>query len=150
MGAGAVKYRDAAAGGTALVAAAAAVIVPVGPAMPRPSAPPIVSRAVQLVVDGASVLNIPINLFAAIVNIPGTEVQALNTLAGSLFFAGPWFAASATNIWGEDPGDPGHFMSLIDVLIPVKEISGLDSPEIDPVANGVATLADLAGFEPAF
>lgn len=128
--------------GAALAATGLIVAAPVTAVAPGQPGSPAVDRAVQLVADGDSILNIPFNLFQAIVNIPATEVQALNVLAGSLFFTGPWLTASATNIWGEDPGDPGHFMALADLLIPFKAISGLGAPEIDPeaAANGTAGL----------
>ena len=55
---------------------------------------------------------------------------------------------SATNIWGIDPGDLGHYMGVLDLLIPFPQISGLDQPEIDPTAdaNGTAGLAQQIGL----
>lgn len=125
--------------GVTFAAASLLAVSSTAPPANWPSGTPVAGPAVRLTADGDSVLNIPFNLFQQIVNIPNTEVEALNTLAASLFFTGPWFAASATNIWGEDPGDPGHFMALVDILIPFKEISGLGSPEIDPVAAAAGT-----------
>lgn len=91
----------------------------------------------------ASLLNVPFNLFQGLVNIPYNEVEATNVLSNSFFFTGNWFTPSATNIWGEDPGDPGHFMAIMDFLFPfAPQISGLYQPEIDPdaLANGTAGL----------
>lgn len=127
--------------GAALLAAGLVAATPGAPVAVQNSAADMVERAVRLVADG-SLLNVPFNLFQDIVNIPSTEVEALNVSASSLFFTGNWWSPSATNIWGEDPGDPGHFMGLTNLLIPFPEISGLGSPEIDPVAdaNGTAGL----------
>jgi hypothetical protein len=117
---------------------------------------PLASRTSQLptrsmdvrLVDADSVLNVPINLFDDILNIPSTEVQGFDVLGDSLLFSGDWWVPSATNLWGTDPGDLGHYMGLLDVLIPFKEISGLDQPEIDPTADadGTAGLAQQIGL----
>lgn len=99
---------------------AAALVTPV-PTLPRMTA---VERELLLVSGADSLLNVPFNLFQDFVNIPNTEVGALQQLGDSLIFSGPWWTASATNIWGEDPGDPGHFMSVVDMALPFKELSG--------------------------
>lgn len=103
---------------------AVAPITPVAPWVPDRST---VERSIQLAADG-SLLNVPFNLFQALVNIPANEIQAIQNLGDSLFFSGTWLAASGTNIWGEDPGDPGHFMSVIEMLVPFREISGQGEP----------------------
>lgn len=133
------RYLGAVAALAAVGIVAVTPITSVSPVIPRPAATPVGTAAVRLVAEGDSLLNIPFNLFQAIANIPSTEVEALNTHANSLFFTGSWFAASATDLWGEDPGDPGHFTSLINLLIPFKQISGLGAPEIDPVADAAGT-----------
>ncbi|MGA8332570.1 MAG: hypothetical protein WB777_25295 [Mycobacterium sp.] len=117
---------------------------------------PVVARQVPLavrqmetrLVDADSVLNIPVNLFDDILNIPSTEVGGFNVLGDSLLFSGDWWVPSATNLWGTDPGDLGHYMGLLDVLIPFKEISGLGQPEVDPTldASGLAGLAQQIGL----
>jgi hypothetical protein len=89
------------------------------------------SRSVETNLVDSSIFNIPFNLFQDIVNIPYNEVGALNTLADSEFFTGNWFVVSATNLWGVDPGDPSHFMSVADFLFPFQELSGLGQPETD-------------------
>jgi hypothetical protein len=126
-----------------VVAAASAVaIAPVAPVAPWAPGLTAAERAVQLAAE-ASILNIPFNLFQDLVNIPYNEVQATNILSNSFFFTGNWFTPSATNIWGEDPGDPGHFMAVMDYLFPfAPQVSGLYDPEIDPeaLANGTAGL----------
>jgi hypothetical protein len=102
-------------------------IAPVAPVTPWGPGLTAAQRAVQLTAEG-SLLNVPLNLFQAIVNIPHNEIDALQGLGNSLFFSGTWFAASGTNIWGEDPGDPGHFMSVINMALPFPGLTGQDDP----------------------
>jgi hypothetical protein len=88
--------------------------------------------------------DVPINLFDDVANIPYNEIQGIDVFGNSLLFSGDWWVPSATNIWGTDPGDLGHYMGLLDMLLPfAPQISGLDQPEIDPTAdaNGTAGLA---------
>jgi hypothetical protein len=124
----------------AALAATSAVVVT--SSAPRPSQPPVRSIETRLV-DADSVLNIPVNLFDDILNIPYNEIQGLDLLSDSLFFSGDWWVPNATNLWGTDPGDIGHYMGIFDVMIPFPQISGLDQPEIDPTADadGTAGLA---------
>lgn len=121
-----------------MAAASVLAVAPVTPWLPAMSA---LNRAVRLTA-GDSLMNVPMNLLQDFYNIPYYEVQGANVLASSLFWTGNWFTPSATNIWGEDPGDPGHFMGLTDMAIPFPEISGVDQPELDPTAlsNGTAGL----------
>ncbi len=100
-------------------------------------------------VDADSILNVPINLFDDLVNIPENEIQGLNVLSDALIFSGNFFVPSAVNIFGTDPGDLGHYMGILDVLLPfAPQISGLDQPEIDPIADadGTAGLAQQIGL----
>src|SRR5690625_4488254 len=97
--------RRYAAAGAALLAAGVVAAAPVGP---RPAESALVGQALRLL-DAESLLNVPFNLFQDIVNVPQTEIEAMQQLADSLLYSGTWWTASATNIWGEDPGDPGHF-----------------------------------------
>src|ERR1700728_5000804 len=93
--------------------------------------------------------DVPINLFDDVVNIPYNEIQGIDVFGDSLLFSGDWWVPSATNIWGTDPGDLGHYMGLIDMALPfAPQISGLDQPEIDPIAdaNGTAGLAAKNGL----
>ncbi|MBS9535247.1 hypothetical protein KIH27_16790 [Mycobacterium sp. M1] len=126
--------------GAALAAAGAVAVAPVLPVAPWQQGLSAVERTVELVA-GESILNIPFNLFQDFVNIPFNEMSAMNVLANSFFWTGNWWTPSATNIWGEDPGDPGHFMAIMDMMFPfAPEISGVYQPEIDPdaLANGTA------------
>jgi hypothetical protein len=130
----------------ALAATSAVVALPA--AQPsQPSQPPVRSIETRLV-DADSVLNIPVNLFDDILNIPSTEVGGFNVLGDSLLFSGDWWVPSATNLWGTDPGDLGHYMGLIDVLIPFQQISGQGQPEVDPTldASGLEGLAQQIGL----
>ncbi|MGB3332813.1 MAG: hypothetical protein WBA79_08385 [Mycobacterium sp.] len=132
--------RYTAAGAAVAAATAVAAVTPVSPVAPWITDLTAAERAVQLAAE-ASLLNIPFNLFQDIVNIPFNEVSATNVLANSFFFTGNWFTPSATNIWGEDPGDPGHFMAVMDFMLPfAPQLSGLYDPTIDPdaLANGTA------------
>src|SRR6201999_728835 len=99
------------------------------PQLSRLAELPIRSMDTRLV--DSSVFNIPFNLFQDIVNVPYNEIGALDTLANSFFFTGNWFVVSATNLWGVDPGDPSHFMSITDLLLPFPELSGMGAPATD-------------------
>jgi hypothetical protein len=126
----------------AAVAATSAVVM--APTASKPSQVPVRHIDTRLVDSSADILNVPINLFDSIANIPSNEIQGLDVLSNSLFFGGDWWVPNATNLWGTDPGDIGHYMGLLDVALPfAPQISGLDQPEIDPtaMANGTAGLA---------
>jgi hypothetical protein len=126
---------SATSGVVALVGAGVVTVTPVTP--PPEIAPPQHHTAVsnaEVRLAAASIANIPPNLIYAVANVPYNEVQALNEVARSLFFTGNWFVGSSTNIWGEDPGDPTHFQSIIDVLFPYPALSG-------PAAFQLAMLA---------
>jgi hypothetical protein len=131
----------------AALAATSAVVALPAPQPSQPSQPPVRSIETRLV-DADSVLNIPVNLFDDILNIPSTEVGGFNVLGDSLLFSGDWWVPSATNLWGTDPGDLGHYMGLLDVLIPFQQISGQGQPEVDPTldASGLEGLAQQIGL----
>ena len=102
------------------------------------SASPVVLRRLQplvrsiesRLVDVVSGIDaIPFNLLEDILNIPSNELGAFNQFGVSLMDGGTWMVASATNLWGEDPADPGRFMALTQMAIPFPEISGQGSPE---------------------
>jgi hypothetical protein len=106
------------------------------------SATPMVSKIAQQTADrvarnfetklvDSSIFNIPFNLFQEIVNIPSSEIDAVNYASESLFNSGPWFVVSATNLWGVDQGDPSHFMSVMNFLVPFEGLSGINAPETD-------------------
>jgi hypothetical protein len=132
----------------ALAAAALAAVstVVVTPVVARQV--PLAVRSMEAKLVDVGIDNIPVNLFDDILNIPSTEVQGFGVLGDSLLFSGDWWVPSATNLWGTDPGDLGHYMGLLDVLIPFKEISGLGQPEVDPTldASGLAGLAQQIGL----
>jgi hypothetical protein len=127
----------------AAVAATSAVVLT--PAAPKASHIPVRSMQTRLV----DFTDVPINLFDDVVNIPFNEVQGIDVFSDSLLFSGDWWVPSATNIWGTDPGDLGHYMGLLDMALPfAPQISGLDQPEIDPTADadGTAGLAQQIGL----
>ncbi|OBF99579.1 hypothetical protein [Mycolicibacter sinensis] len=109
--------------GSAGLAITTAGLIAVAPAVVRAPEPTAVHLA-QRLTAGESLMSVPLNLFQALVNIPANEIHALDTLSRSLFYSGPWFVGSPTNIWGEDPGDLGHFESVIQLLVPFPELSG--------------------------
>jgi hypothetical protein len=97
----------------------------------------LVARQLQLpvrsidtrLVDITGVDAIPFNLFQDIVNIPANEVNAFDAFGVSLMDGGTWLTADATNLWGEDPGDPSRFIAGLDMVIPFTAISGQGTPE---------------------
>jgi hypothetical protein len=90
-----------------------------------------VVRSFETNLVDSSVLNIPFNLFQEIVNVPSNEVDAMTYAAQSLFNSGPWFVVSATNLWGVDQGDPSHFMSVMNFLVPFEGLSGINASQND-------------------
>ena len=92
---------------------------------------PVVSLATKLVDAEESLANVPINLFDDLVNIPANELYATQFFTDNLLMAGPWFVVSPTNLWGVDPGDPTHFMSVVNFALPFTALNGMDSPETD-------------------
>ncbi|HEY2196408.1 MAG TPA: hypothetical protein VGH69_01685 [Mycobacterium sp.] len=129
----------------AAAALVAASVLAVTPISSRVTELPVVGMETRLV--DSSIFNIPFNLLQDIVNIPYNEVQGLDTLANSFFFTGNWFVVSATNLWGVDPGDPSHFMSVTDLLLPFPELSGLGAPATDFDAGLGQQLWGLAAAE---
>jgi hypothetical protein len=101
---------------------------------PAPAEPPATHTANLEARLAASVANIPANLAYAIANVPYYEVQAINRLAGSFFFTGTWFVASATNIWGTDPADPGHYEALTNLAIPFPAIADTLGHQLSMIA----------------
>ena len=122
----------------AAVAATSAVVLT--PAAPKASQVPVRSMQTRLV----DFTDVPINAFDDVVNIPYNEIAGIDVLGNSLLFSGDWWVPSATNIWGTDPGDIGHYMGILDTLLPfAPQISGLGQPEISPTldSTGMAGLA---------
>ncbi|HEU0191752.1 MAG TPA: hypothetical protein VFR17_10875 [Mycobacterium sp.] len=113
----------------ALAAAGVVAVAPLAPVTPWTSAKSAVQRAVQLVA-GDSLLNVPLNLFYDSVNVPYYELEATDFFARSLFNSGPWFVVGPTNLWGVDPGDPSHFQSTVNFLVPNPVLSGMESNEL--------------------
>jgi hypothetical protein len=122
----------------AAVAATSAVVLT--PAAPKASQVPVRSMQTRLV----DFTDVPINAFDDVANIPYNEIAGIDVFGNSLLFSGDWWVPSATNIWGTDPGDIGHYMGILDTLLPfAPQISGLGQPEIDPTldSTGMAGLA---------
>lgn len=108
---------------------------------------PTVSAETRLV-DAGSVLNVPINLFDDLANIPYNEVQGLDTAASSLMFNTNIFVVGSANLFGIDPGDPTHVAAIDSLFAPFPaldqgfgglnfEITGLLAAEL-PINAGCA------------
>jgi hypothetical protein len=128
--------------GVAVVAASVIAVSPVAP----PTPPAIHTAHLEARLAAASVANIPTNLAYAVANIPYNEVQAINELARSLFFTGSWWVASATNIWGTDAGDPGHFESLANLAIPIPAISNTLGHQLAMIAAAELPVSSSCGL----
>src|SRR6476646_60108 len=126
--------RYSATAAVAVVGGGVMAITPVAPPEPVPELG-VASADVRLAAATGSILNVPMNLAIDLVNVPSNEVKALDFLSKSLFFSGPWWVVSATNLWGVDPGDPSHFRSVVNFLVPFPALSGLDLGQNDP--NGL-------------
>ncbi len=116
--------------GAMLVAASLVAVTPLASQVATEAAQRAVRNIETTLVD-SSIFNIPFNLLQEIVNIPNSEVDAMTYAAQSLFNSGPWFVVSATNLWGVDQGDPSHFMSVTNFLVPFEGLSGINAPETD-------------------
>ena len=115
---------------TNMVVATPLVARQLTPLVARQLQPPVRSLQTRLVdADISGVDAIPYNLFEDILNIPSNELEAFNAFGVSLMDGGTWFTSSATNLWGEDPGDPSRFIAGLDMVIPFTAISGEGSPE---------------------
>jgi hypothetical protein len=114
--------------------AATGGLVGVTPAPQQQPGIHVASPAVRLVDVVSGVDAIPYNLFDDILNIPSNELGAFNDFGTSLMSGGTWLVADGTNLWGEDPGDPNRFISLVQMAIPFTAISGEGTPE--PGAEG--------------
>jgi len=90
---------------------------------------PTVSAETRLV-DAGSLLNVPINLFDDLANLPYNEVQGLDTAASSLMFNDNIFVVSPANLFGIDPGDPTHVAAIDSLFLPFPSLidgaGGLD------------------------
>jgi hypothetical protein len=81
---------------------------------------------VRLAAATGNILNVPLNLAIDLLNVPDSEIQAIDMLARAQMFSGPWFVVGPTNIWGVDPGDPGRFMSLVGIAVPFTALNGIN------------------------
>jgi hypothetical protein len=120
-------------GVTAAVALAAASVIAITPVAPPPPLFENHVTSAEVRLAASSIWNIPINLVQDIINIPYNEVQGINTLGQSLLFSGTWLLASSTNVWGTDPGDPGHYYGLAN-LFPFPAFSNSLAAQISGLA----------------
>jgi hypothetical protein len=130
---------------------ATAGLVAVTPIAQRSITLPTLSIETLLVDE--SLLNIPMNLLTDIANIPYNEVQALNSVAGSLFFGGNWWVPSSTNLWGIDTGDPTHVALITNIFAPFpafnEGLGGLQY-QIDGLLAAEIPVSDSCDAETCF
>ncbi|MDQ2626775.1 MAG: hypothetical protein M3Y90_07195, partial [Actinomycetota bacterium] len=74
--------------GLAITTAGLVAIAPVPPRVPAPDTA--VTHPAPHLTAGESLLNVPLNLFQDLVNVPANYIHALDTTAKSLFYSGPW------------------------------------------------------------
>lgn len=90
----------------------------------------------------SSILNIPINLLIDIINIPGNEIEAIDSFSTAQIYGGTWWVSTASNIWGVDPADYARFASLVEMLVPITALSGAD----DDLYTGAGLAQQFAKF----
>lgn len=93
-----IAARPYAMAGAVLATASLVVVTPIAQ---RTLTLPLRSIETRLVDE--SLLNVPVNLFYDIMNIPFNEVEAFNSVAGSNFLGGNWWVPSSTNLWASTP-----------------------------------------------
>ncbi len=93
--------------------------------------PPAIRAATADVRLAGDYSNIPANLAIDILNIPANYSKAISYAGTAMIYSGPWFVVGSTNIWGVDPGDPGHFMAVVNLIVPFPALSGLGLDEFD-------------------
>jgi hypothetical protein len=131
--------------GVALVAASAVAVCAVGSV--DPARPVQAEGRAQLASHGAdirlaaasSILNIPQNLLADIINIPYSGLQGFDLLASAQLWGGQWIVTGPSNIWGTDPADAARFVAIAAMLFPFPALSGFNT-EISP-ANPLGVLS---------
>ena len=130
---------------------AAAGLVAVTPMAQRSIVLPTLRIETQLIDE--SLWNIPMNLLTDIINIPYNEVEALNSVAGSLLFGGNWWVPSATNLWGIDTGDPTHVALITNIFAPFpafnEGLGGLQY-QIDGLLAAQLPVSDSCDAETCF
>ncbi|WP_156752505.1 hypothetical protein [Mycobacterium sp. ACS1612] len=172
-----IAVRRHVAAGVALAGACAIALTPVAPPTPpaivAPPTPPAIHAAkldvwlaaavtsaagtiptsaeVDEAIANGDVRNIPLNLLYALANVSFNETTAINQLAASLLYTGNWFVPSGTNVWGEDPADPGHFESIINVFNPFPAMSNIMGFQVAMIAAALlpaSVSCDAEGCSP--
>jgi hypothetical protein len=129
---------------SALLLASAIAIAPLPP---RATELHVISLPTRLVDAESSILNVPLNLFYDLINIPANELNAIQELSNALLFGGPWFVASATNMWGFDLADPPKAEALIEMLFPFQALSEPLAQQLNGVYEAeLPTNPDCATF----
>lgn len=127
----------------ALLPASAIAIAP----LPPPASELAVLSVPTRLVDAESIMNVPLNLFYDLINVPANELDAIQELANALLFDGPWLVPSATNLWGIDVGDLPKIDALTDMLVPFQALAEPLSQQLAGVYEAeLPTSPDCATF----
>jgi hypothetical protein len=105
------------------------------------------SEEVDAAIANGDIRNVPLNLLYTFANVPYNETKAINQLAASLLYTGNWWVPSGTNVWGEDPADPGHFESIVSVGNPYPALSNIMGYQLAMVAAALLPATDTCDAE---
>jgi len=122
----------------ALTVCAVAPVDPVRPLQAEARAQLDLHSADIRLAAASSVLNIPQNLLADIINMPYYALQGFDLLASAQLWGGQWIVTGPSNIWGTDPADAARFVGAAAMLVPIPSLSGFNT-EIS-VANPLGVL----------
>lgn len=113
------SLRPYATAGVALVGAGVIAATPIAPA------PQIEARVATVDVNlaGASVLNIPANMFNALLSIPGASIADMARFSTAMQNSGSWHESSAGNVWGWDKENPEMLKGFIGMVMPFPALS---------------------------
>jgi hypothetical protein len=117
----------------------AALVAPVATS-PAMSA---VERELLLLSGADSLMNVPLNLFQVLANVPSTELGATTVLGNSLIYSGNWWSPRATNIWGRQPG-AGPSGAQLDGCGNPRGLNWSYRPEDEPKTTMMCDLADVS------
>ena len=117
--------RSSLAAGVALVGAAVVVVtpLPVPSGTARAASTAYGLTAASTAITGASLSNVPVNLFNMVMSTPAWEVEAMGRLADAMIATGSWQVWGPTNVLGFDEQDPPKLAALIDMLVPIRPLS---------------------------
>lgn len=106
---------------TASVALVGASVIAVTPITPAP--PEIRVAEADIALSAASVFNIPVNAFNAMLNMPWSMLSGIERFAAAMENSGSWNESHPNNVWGWDPANPEHAKGLTDIFVPLPAVS---------------------------